>query len=248
MHEVGVEHDLHIGGATRPLARFRAAYGAGPLHLLVLIASFAIAGAAVAGWFERPRDVGTVLVWFGAAIVVHDLILLPLYSLLDRIAVAGLHMRADHRLGPSPSCRVNPTPYLRIPAILSGLLLAVFFPVILGLGAQTELSASGIAESGYLPRWLLATGVMFTLSGAAYVVAVARDYARPGSGHPKSDPVATGQGPGAPDASPVRPACDTAPDSNRAVQDRAETAPEPDQPEPSETAPGDAPTTSPTPN
>ena len=42
--------------------------------------------------------------------------------------------------------RVDPTPYLRIPAILSALLLAVFFPVILGLGSATELSASGIAE------------------------------------------------------------------------------------------------------
>ena len=32
---------------------FRARYGAGPLHLLALLASFAIAGAAVLGWFQR---------------------------------------------------------------------------------------------------------------------------------------------------------------------------------------------------
>jgi hypothetical protein len=154
--------------------RFRTRYGAGPLHLLGLLASFAIAGAAVVGWFQRPRDVASVLEWFGAAILIHDLVLLPLYSLLDRIAF-GWHRR--HLPGARAwSLRglVNPTPYVRVPAILSGLLLLVFFPVIFGLGRRTELGASGIAESGYLARWLLATGVMFAISGLAYAVAAAR--------------------------------------------------------------------------
>jgi len=156
------------------MRRFRALYGAGPLHLLALLASFAIAGAAVVGWFQRPRDVGSVLVWFAAAIVLHDFVLLPLYSLLDRIAFGRLAKRAGHHPRPEPSRLVNPAPYIRIPAMLSGLLFAVFFPVILGLGAQTELSASGIVESGYLARWLLATGVMFAASGVAYAIALAR--------------------------------------------------------------------------
>jgi hypothetical protein len=154
--------------------RFRAAYGAGPLHLLALVASFAIAGAAVVGWFQRPRDLDSVLEWFAAAIVVHDLVLLPLYSLLDRIAVRILRRRTDQPRRERRAGRVDPTAYLRIPAILSALLLAVFFPVILGLGSATELSASGIAERGYLTRWLLATGVMFALSGLSYVVTAAR--------------------------------------------------------------------------
>ncbi len=173
--------------------RFRALYGAGPLHLLALVASFAIAGAAVVGWLQRPRDVATVLEWFAAAIVIHDLVLLPLYSLLDRIAVAGLRRRASRVRRIAPPGSVDPTPYLRIPAILGGLLLAVFFPVIFGLGSQTELSASGIPERGYLARWLLATGVMFALSGVAYVVAVrragaARASADPGPDHADPDP------------------------------------------------------------
>jgi hypothetical protein len=157
--------------------RFRTAYGAGPLHLLALVASFAIAGAAAVGWFQRPRDLDTVLEWFAAAIVVHDLLLLPLYSLLDHIAVRALRRRAGRRRRARPARRVDPTPYLRIPAILSALLLAVFFPVILGLGSATELSASGIAERGYLTRWLLATSVMFAVSGLSYAVTAAR--ARP---------------------------------------------------------------------
>jgi hypothetical protein len=156
------------------MTRFRALYGAGPLHLLALLASFAIAGAAVVGWFERPRDVESVLLWFAAAIVLHDVVVLPLYSVLDRIAFGGFRRRVDGAPRPALRGRVNPTPYLRIPAILSGLLLTVFFPVILGLGSQTELSASGIVESGYLARWLLATGGLFAGSGAAYVLAVAR--------------------------------------------------------------------------
>ena len=157
--------------------RFRELYGAGPLHLLALLASFAIAGAAVVGWFQRPSEVGNVLEWFVAAIVLHDLVLLPLYSLLDRIAFGWRRERVDRARRTTVLSLVNPTPYVRIPAILSGLLLAVFFPVIFGLGKETELFASGIVESGYLARWLLATGVMFALSGIAYAAAVARAHA-----------------------------------------------------------------------
>lgn len=252
------------------LRRFRAGYGAGPLHLLTLLASFAIAGAAVAGWFERPGDVETVLVWFAAAIVIHDLVLLPLYSLLDRIA---FRRWAEPRKGAQHMAnarRVNPTPYIRIPAILSGLLLLVFFPVIFGLGAQTELAASGIAESGYLARWLLATGVMFAVSGASYAVAAARAGAPPQSSHPELEGVAPSRGSTAPDAGPDQMARDAGPDQrtrdtardqtvrdatpepNQTAQDPAEAAavpgpPEPaetavpSQPEPAEPAPGDAP-------
>ncbi len=153
--------------------RMREHYGAGPLHLIALVASFAIAGAAVLGWFERPRDVTTVLIWFAAAIVLHDLLLLPLYSLLDRVTVGRVARGLERDHAPRPG-RVNPTPYLRIPALLSLLLLAVFLPVILGQGTQSELNASGIAEQGYVARWLLACGVMFAISGAAYAVAAAR--------------------------------------------------------------------------
>jgi hypothetical protein len=201
-----------------PLKRFRALYGAGPLHLLALLASFAIAAAAVIGWFERPRVVVNVLEWFVAAVVIHDLVLLPLYSLLDRIAFGGLgkrEVRAHRAAAPE---LVNPTPYLRIPAILSGLLLAVFFPVILGLGRQTELSASGIAESGYLARWLLATGLMFAVSGVTYAVAVARARATPDAhdadpdpGPPDPEPPPPDPEPPAPDPEPPAPDPELAP-------------------------------------
>jgi hypothetical protein len=154
--------------------RLRALYGAGAVNSVVVVLSFAIAGAAVAGWFQRPRDVATVLEWFAAAIVLHDLVVVPLYSLIDRLVLGVLPARVRRARHRTIVGRVNSTPYLRIPALLSVLLFAVFFPVIFGLGAQTELSASGIAESGYLARWLIASGVMFALSGVAFVVAVGR--------------------------------------------------------------------------
>ncbi|HWF51642.1 MAG TPA: hypothetical protein VG294_13475 [Solirubrobacteraceae bacterium] len=152
-------------------SRFRALYGASVGNLLVLVLSFAVAGLGVVGWFGRPRDVTTVIEWFVAAVVLHDLVAVPVYTLLDRIVFGSLR-RADRRrtiLG-----AVNATPYLRVPAILSGLLLVVFFPVIFGLGSQAELTASGIAEKGYLAKWLIASGVLFGLSGAVWGVSARR--------------------------------------------------------------------------
>jgi hypothetical protein len=206
------------------LRHFRARYGAGPFHLVMLLASFAIAGVAVAGWFQRPREVGTVLVWFAAAIVVHDLVLLPLYSMLDRIAFRSRRDTTDDVHGHAGRRLVNPAPYVRIPAILSGLLLLVFFPVILGLGAHTEFAASGIAERGYLARWLLATGVMFALSGAAYAVAVSRTDRPPEAC--EREPVQSGRVAAA-DATAAQTAAETAPDPNQIARDPAATPPDP---------------------
>jgi len=199
------------------MRRVRALYGAGPLNLLVLLLSFVIAGAAVVGWFQRPRDVETIIEWFVAAIVLHDLVVLPLYSLLDRIAFGwiGGALRGRTVVGV-----VGSTPYLRIPTLLSGLLLVVFFPVIFGLGRQSELSASGIAESGYLARWLIASGAMFAVSGVAWGVAVVRARraagARPvppavaeSAGVAEPVPPAVAVPPGV--AEPVPPAGDAAP-------------------------------------
>ncbi|MDQ6774705.1 MAG: hypothetical protein M3071_00465 [Actinomycetota bacterium] len=181
------------------MSRFRSLYGAGPRHLLVLLLCFAIAGFAVVGWFERPGDVVTVLEWFAAAIVLHDLVVVPLYSLLDRI-VFGWLRRPRNAAGSGARGKrrtvlgaVNSTPYLRIPAILSGLLLVVFFPVIFGFGSQAELSASGIRESGYLARWLIASVVIFALSGVAWGAEVRRSRATSDAG-PEAGPVAAGDG------------------------------------------------------
>jgi len=169
------------------MKRFRVLYGAGPLNLLVLLFCFAIAGVAVMGWFQRPKDVETVIEWFIASVLLHDLLFVPVYTVLDRIALSWVR-----RLGGRPRTVlgvVNATPYLRIPAILSGLLLLVFFPVIFGFGSQSELDASGIAESGYLARWLIASGVLFAVSGVTWGATLARAAAGRG-GAREREPVA----------------------------------------------------------
>jgi hypothetical protein len=152
-------------------ARWRERLGTGPVGLLALLAGFAIAGAAVVGWTQRPRDLASVLIWFTGAIVLHDLVLLPVYSLLDRLTVGRLARGGRRR---TPGGDKSAAAYVRVPLALSALLFAVFFPVILGLGARSELIASGIPERGYLVRWLALSGALFALSAAAYVVSRAR--------------------------------------------------------------------------
>jgi hypothetical protein len=56
---------------------------------------------------------GRILLWLAASAVLHDLLLLPFYGLLDRVG--------QRAAGPA----VN---YVRVPVLLSGLLLLVYFP------------------------------------------------------------------------------------------------------------------------
>jgi hypothetical protein len=135
--------------------RWRSRYGASPAHLLLIVASLLIAGAAVIGWTERPRDFEGVLIWFVAAFLLHDLVFLPLYSLLDRVTLGRLPARAAG--------------YARVPLLISGLLLLTLFPTILGFGASTFHYASGLHEHGYLVRWLLLSGALCLLSALLYV-------------------------------------------------------------------------------
>ena len=159
-------------------SRFRRLYGAGPLHLVEIVASCVIVGLAVAGWLHNRLSVAaTILLWFLAGVIAHDLILLPLYSLLDRVALRPRERPIDAR---RPSLR----PYLRVPAMLSGLLFLVFFPEILRLGDDTFHAASGLHQDNYVVRFLLVSGALFALSALAYVGsvrrrAVARERTRP---------------------------------------------------------------------
>ncbi|WP_435056569.1 hypothetical protein [Streptomyces noursei] len=147
------------------MARFVRWYGANPLHLLVLVCSFALTGYALVRLLAvRPL---AVAVWFVGAAVLHDLILLPLYSLADVSARAVLRHRAP-RLPAAPWIA-----YLRVPAVLSGLLLLVWFPLILRLSAPYQ-GATGLSDDVYLGRWLALTGVLFGVSALALAVRLGR--------------------------------------------------------------------------
>ena len=133
----------------------KARYGASPLHLVLHVALFA-AFAWVALQVADAREAQNIVLWFVAAIVLHDLVLLPFYSAIDRVARRGVR-------GPA----VN---YVRIPAALSGLLLLLFFPPILGRNEDSFARVAGIEPSGYLERWLLVTAALFAASAVLYVV------------------------------------------------------------------------------
>ncbi|MCU1673525.1 MAG: hypothetical protein JWN77_1638 [Frankiales bacterium] len=148
----------------------RRLYGAHPLHLLSLLGCFALAGYAALQASSDPKALRIAL-WFLGALIAHDLVLFPLYALSDRL-VGGLLPRRRHhgRLVALPGT-VN---FVRVPALLSGLLLLVFFPVVLRRSEPAYGAASGLDQSPYLGRWLLITGVLFLGSAVLYALRVRR--------------------------------------------------------------------------
>jgi hypothetical protein len=109
----------------------------------------------------------SILVWFAAAIVAHDLVLFPVYALVDRILVAGTRIR------PRGEPTVPVLNYLRIPALGAGLTLMMFLPGIIAQGAPAYAAATGQTQEPFLGRWLLLTAAMFAVSAAAYSVRLA---------------------------------------------------------------------------
>jgi len=160
------------------LTRFRTFYGAHPLHLLAVLASFALLGYIVsvvgpAALWNPSVWWQSILVWFLGAVVLHDLVLFPLYALADRAHTAAVHTlraRVGHRDRPPRGAAVN---YLRIPVLASGLLFLVFFPGIIAQGTTTYLAATGQTQAPFLGRWLLLTAIAFALSALAYTTHVA---------------------------------------------------------------------------
>ena len=87
-------------------------YGASPLHLLALLAAFALAGYAVRGVIAADQWRGFAL-WFAVAIVGHDLLLFPLYSLADlslRRLLPGASRSRSPRISSSQTMAVPPGP------------------------------------------------------------------------------------------------------------------------------------------
>jgi len=148
---------------------FVAAYGAHPLHLLALLASFALAGYAAVRLAES-NPVG-VAVWFVGAAVAHDLLLLPLYAIVDTALVRTWRHRRGVPLGLPSVPWLN---HLRLPLMVSGLLLLVFWPSIFGLGTEDYTAATGLAPDQYLANWLLVSAALFGLSAVAYAVRLRR--------------------------------------------------------------------------
>ncbi|MER6457247.1 hypothetical protein ABT270_32280 [Streptomyces sp900105245] len=129
-----------------------------PLQLLLLACSFAL--AAYAGVRLLAGDWRGVALWIVGAALLHDLVLLPLYTAADRAVTRGLDAGGQRAR----------TPYVRVPAVLSGLLLLVWFPLISGMVSERYRTATGLSPDGFLARWLLITAALF--GGSALLLAL----------------------------------------------------------------------------
>ena len=138
-------------------------YGATPIHLLAHGAVLVLAAYALLQIVEA-RSAVDVMLWLIAAVIVHDFVLLPFYSALDRVA---RRLTGDRRIG------VN---HLRVPVGLSGLLLLVYFPVIFDRSGRNFETVSGMPFEGYLERWLLVTAALF--AGSAILLLLSGRRAR----------------------------------------------------------------------
>ena len=138
-------------------------YGAGPGQLVALLLSFVLAGYAVSRLLDDLPVLLRIGVWFVGAALVWDLLLGPALAAVDRA------LRPLSRLGPVPVLN-----YVRVPLLVSGLLLLVWAPLVLQRSAPTFMRKSGLSADPYLERWLAVSAVLILGSALAYGVAVLR--------------------------------------------------------------------------
>jgi hypothetical protein len=135
----------------------RRLYGTSSLHLLAHLALLPLAGWALVQVFSVSSSKAAIGIatWLLAAAVLHDLVLLPLYSGGDRAARVALREAVN---------------YVRIPAALSLLMLLVFWGTIAGKGEGAYHAVSGRSFDGYALRWLLVTAALFAGSALIYLL------------------------------------------------------------------------------
>jgi uncharacterized membrane protein len=150
-------------------ARFHERYGAGPLHLLAVLVSLAVAGYALGRALELTSNPDRILIWLGGSIVAHDLVLMPLYATLGAI-LAGALLAG----GRSSRVRIAALNHLRVPALASGLLLLVWYPLVAGPAERGFTRLTGLSKDVYLGRWLLLSAALFAASAVIFVLRLPR--------------------------------------------------------------------------
>lgn len=149
------------------MSGFRRLYGSHPLHLIGHLGLFFIAGWAITQILGGGFIINWVA-WFLGAALLHDLVLLPIYATLDRGVV---HDARRRRPGRAPHPSLN---HVRVPAMTAGVLLLVYFPLILGLSSRNYRDDTGHQLAGYTWNWLLVTAGLFLCSALVYAVRVMR--------------------------------------------------------------------------
>jgi hypothetical protein len=172
------------------VTRVRRVHDEQPLQLLAIVVSFAVVAAGVAGWFQQGSDPRGIILWALGSAVAFEWIALPLAWLLDRVALGPWRLRPA---GAVPADGASAAPvaapasanraYIRVPALLSVLLLIVFAPLIFSADTPTFVATTGFSPPDYLARWLLATAAMFAVSAVAYAWSLRRARGAVSSSH-----------------------------------------------------------------
>ncbi len=154
------------------MKRLRYEYGAGPAHLVIGLVCIAVAVWALlmaVGMLGRPQN---FVRWFVGSILLHDLVAVPLYSALG-VGVAAVIV--GRRRTPVRIALLN---HLRVPALLAGLALLVWFPLVLAKAPITFARATGYRPDAYMGRWLALCAVLFGVSAIIFLVRLPRLRAR----------------------------------------------------------------------
>jgi hypothetical protein len=141
------------------IATLRRRYGASPLHLIGHLVAIAVAVYAVSKVLHPRYSRGlNFLGWLLAGAVLHDFVLAPAYALLDRLVRA------------LPRSAVN---HVRFPAVVSGAMLLVYWPLIFVRADGNYVRATGHHVEGFATRWLLITAGLFLASALVYAARAA---------------------------------------------------------------------------
>lgn len=151
----------------------RARYGASPLHLLLVLCSFAL--TVYCGMRLLEGDTLRIVIWFVGAALIHDLVLLPLYTVTDRAAQALVGSRSG--TGGLHRTRTPWINYLRVPTFVALLLLITWYPLILRRVPGYH-AATGLPAEVFLGRWILVTAALFAASALCLIISMRRHRTR----------------------------------------------------------------------
>lgn len=136
-------------------------YGRGPLHLLGVIFCYGLVTYAAIKLFSNNSL--WIALAFPGGIALHDFVLFPMYRKAN-------HMLTDYQLererkGKTSRRWIN---HVRVPVVISFILLLAYFPIILRLVADNRPLNTGLSQDSYLYRWLLVTAALAAGSALAY--------------------------------------------------------------------------------
>jgi hypothetical protein len=167
------------GNETRPArGRFAYEYGAQPLHLIAVVASLLLSGYGLLRINDLDNSV-RIFIWILACALFHDLIALPLYSVLLRLAriPAGAALKTR-------AMTVRAYNYIRVPIAWTLLLLLVYFPLIFRMAPEEYMATTGQSVDVYLGRWILLSAAGFVISGIVYAIRMRREAPLPDASRP----------------------------------------------------------------